>query len=107
MADFILTDLQKVPVSIAFVDVAGNPAKVDGVPQWGTSDPTVLLVTPAEDGMSAEVVTVGPLGSAQISVKADADLGEGIKEIISVQGFEVVGSEAVAANFTVGTPEPR
>jgi hypothetical protein len=107
MADFVLTDLQKVKVSVGFVDAAGNPAKVDGVPQWSSSDETILTVAAAEDGMSAEVVTVGPLGTAQVAVRADADLGEGIKEILATQGFEVVGSEAVAANFTVGTPEPR
>ncbi len=107
MADFVLTDMQKVAVSVAFVDAAGNPARVDGVPAWSSSDESILTVAAAEGGLSAEVVTVGPLGAAQIVVRADADLGEGVREIIATQGFEVVGSEAVAANFTVGTPEPR
>jgi len=107
MADFILTDEQKVSVAVSFVDAAGNPAVVEGAPVWASSDPAILTVVPAADGLSAVVSTVGPLGTAQISVKADADLSPGITEIVGVQGFQVVASQAVAANFAVGTPEQR
>src|SRR5882672_4450321 len=45
-----------VQVSIAFVDAKGQPAKVDGVPTWVASDPTIVdSVTPAADGMSAAI----------------------------------------------------
>ena len=97
-----ITDKQKFPVSVAFVSAAGNPAKVDGAPVWSSSDETILKVTAAEDGMSASVEAVGPVGTAQVVVKADADLGEGVKEISGVLDVEVLASEAVAASLSAG-----
>lgn len=106
MATLITVD-QQINGSVAFTDRNGNPAVVDGVPAWSSSDPAVLAVTPADDGMSALVVPVGPLGTAQVSVRADADLGEGVREIIGTADVEVVAGEAVAAVVTFGAPEPR
>lgn len=101
----VLTDLEKVSLSVAFTTAAGNPAVVDGVPVWGTSDETILSVVAAEDGLSAVVTTVGPLGGAQVSVTADADLGEGLKPLVGVLDVTVVGSEAVFAIVAAGVPE--
>ena len=42
----ILTDVQKVALAVSFTTKAGNPAPVDGVPQWSSSDPSILEVTP-------------------------------------------------------------
>src|SRR6267142_6349149 len=57
--DFIkmlqLTDVQKCTLSIAPVDAKGNPAPVDGAPSWSVSDPALLDLTPAADGLSAVV----------------------------------------------------
>ena len=50
---------------------AGKPARVDGVPVWGSSNPAVLTVTPAEDGMTASIVAVGA-GDAQVTMTAQA-----------------------------------
>lgn len=43
----VLSATQKTRLSIAPVDRRGNPASVDGVPTWSTSDPNLLSVTPA------------------------------------------------------------
>lgn len=102
---FILADTKKVPVSVAFIDAAGNPARVDGVPVWSSSDPSVVTIDGvSEDGMSAFAVAVGPLGTAQVSVAADADLGEGIRALTGVLDIEVQASEAVSANVAAGEP---
>lgn len=100
----MLTDLQQVNLAVAFTTKAGNSAKVDGVPVWATSDETVLTVVPSEDGLSAEAVTVGPLGVAQITVTADADLGEGVETLTGVLDVEVLASKAVFAIVTAGAP---
>lgn len=107
ISSMFLTDLQKVSVSIAPVDAMGNPAKLDGVPSWTVSDETILTVTPAEDGMSAVVSTVGPLGMAQVAVVADADLGEGVTTIAGTLDIEVIASAATALSVSVGAPENR
>lgn len=104
---FLLTDVQMVTVDVAFADAEGNPADVEGAPVWASSDESVLTVTPSDDGFGADVSSVGPLGSAQVSVTADADLGEGTTEVIGLLDVEVVASAAVAATLTPGTPEDR
>lgn len=103
----ILTDLQKVALSVTFTTAAGNPAVVDGVPVWGTSDETILSVVAAEDGLSAVVTTVGPLGLAQVSVSVDADLGEGVKPLVGTLDVSVIASEAAFAIVASGVPEPK
>lgn len=101
----VLTDLQKCTISVAFTDAAGNPATVDGTPTWTSSDPSIILVTPADDGMSAVATTVGPLGTSQVAVTADADLGAGITPVTGTLDIQVIASQAVAASIATGTPE--
>ncbi len=82
MADIFTT--QNFPnVTLAITNSAGNPAAVDGVPVWASSDETILTVLAAPDGMSAIVDTVAP-GIARISVSADADLGAGVVPLTGV-----------------------
>lgn len=100
----VLTDIQQVELSIAPVDAAGNPAPVDGVPTWDVSDPTLGTLTVATNGLSAMFVTSGKLGSGQINVSADADMGEGVKTITGVQEIEITASEATSLGITAGTP---
>ena len=101
----VLTDLQKVSLSVAFTTAAGNPAVVDGTPVWASSDEAVVSVVAAEDGLSAVATTVGPLGLAQVSVAADADLGDGVKPIVGTLDISVIASEAVFAGLVAGVPE--
>jgi hypothetical protein len=103
---FVLTDVQKAPLTISPVDAAGNAAPVEGV-VWSSSDPTVLTVEAAPDGLSAVITAVGPLGDAQVSVTADAQIGDGVTELTGVLAVRVVASQAVAFNITAGTPEPK
>jgi len=103
----LLTDSQKCALAITIVDKKGNAAKVDGVPSWSSSDESVATVTAAEDGLSASVVAAGPLGTAQINVTADADLGEGVKPIAGVLEVQVVGGETASVAISAGTPEEQ
>lgn len=83
----------------------GNPARIDGVPIWMTDNPAVLALTPSEDGMSCRVDAVGPIGAAKLSIKVDADLGDGFKYRTKVIDFSVVAGEAV--EFDVDISESR
>ncbi len=96
-----------VSVSVSYVDAKGKPAKVDGIPVWAASDATVVdSVTPAEDGMSAELHITDTIGVSQVTNVADVDVGEGIKSLESVDTISVIAAEAVAANFTFGAVTP-
>lgn len=96
----------KVPASIQPVDAKGNPAAVEGAPVWSSSADTIVTVTAASDGMSAEIVPVGPLGTAQINVSADADLGSGVKAIVGVLDVQTAAGEAVSLQILTGAPVP-
>lgn len=102
-----LTNTQKITYSLKIEDAFGNPAKVDGVPEWSSSDPSILTVTPAADGLTAVAETVGPLGNVQVRVSADADLGAGVRPITAVDEVSVEASEAVTLGISAGAPEPR
>ena len=102
-----LTDVQKVVGSIAPKDAVGNPAPVDGIPVWVSSDTAIVTVTAAPDGMTAVVEAVGALGTAQISVSADADMGGGVTTITALADIAVLASEATALGITFGVPEAK
>ena len=97
-----LTSTQKQSLSVVFTDKKGNPAPVDGIPAWGVDNPNVLALDPAPDGMSCEVAAVGPLGTAKVSIQADADLGAGVVALAGVYDVEVTASQATTVEITGG-----
>lgn len=100
-----LTDTQQCTLGpIAAVDGRGNPAPIDGVPTWVSSDPTILTVEPSADGLSALVKSVGPLGNAQVTVTADADMGAGTVSITGLQDVTVIAGQAVVVTVPAGVP---
>lgn len=101
----VLTDEQKTNLVIKPETAAGNPARIDGVPVWTASDPSVLDLQVDPNGLSAEAVTTGKLGPCQVTVDADADLGAGVRSIQGIVEFEVVAAEAVTLGVVVGPPE--
>ena len=98
----VLTVDQNVSLSVQPHDASGNVAAVDGVPTWSVSDPTVLNITPAEDGLSAVVGTVGGIGSSQVNVTVDVKLGEEVKMLTGILDIEVRAGEAVSLDITAG-----
>lgn len=100
----LLTDVQQASLAVQFTDKAGNIAPVAGVPAWSVSDATVLAITPSADGMSAEIIALGPLGAGQVNVSANNADGTTVAGTLDVQ---VAASDAVSANITAGAPEPK
>lgn len=96
----------KVTATIVVTDAKDNPTRVDGVPVWSTDRPDVLTIEAAADGLSAVVTPTGALGSAQVQVDADADLGEGVRPLTLLGTVEVVAGEAVAGTIDFGPLEP-
>lgn len=100
----VLTDEQKVELALSPKTAAGNPAALDGAPVWTVSDEAVLELTVSADGLTASVAAKG-LGSAQVSVVADADLDEGeTREISGVLDIVVVAAEAASLGISAGVP---
>lgn len=92
------------------VDSKGNQTTVEkGSVSFSSSDESVFVVEEdPEDEMKFKIVGKGP-GVAQLTATADADLGEGVKEITGFSAVEVLPGEAVGFApifFSVPTDQP-
>lgn len=96
----------KVPASITPVDAKGNPAQVEGAPVWTSSAQSIVMVTPAADGLSADITPTGTLGTAQVNVTADADLGAGVTSITGILDVQTVAGQAVSLKINTGEAVP-
>ncbi len=106
----ILQDDQQVPYAASFLDKKNQPAVVDGVPVWASSDPSLLTVTPASDGLSALAVAVAvtpPGSTVQISVTADTRMGPDVVPLVLTDDITIVAGEAVSGTLSAGTPVPQ
>jgi hypothetical protein len=75
---------------------------------WASSDETIArVVVDAGDTTGASVEAQGKIGQAQITATADADLGTGVRELVTLMDLTVVAGEAVAGTIEpVGAPIP-
>lgn len=103
MATAVFGEAQFVVASIAPKTAKGNPGLLDGIPVWASSNPAVADVQPSVDGLSCKVVAVAA-GDAQISVTADVDLGEGVKDLTDTGNVTVTPGETVSLGISFGTP---
>lgn len=96
-------------VTIEITDATGKPAKVNGVPVWASSDEKVLHAMARPDGMGGVVELIG-VGTAHITVTANADMGMGISNIVGTsEDITVSAAIAMATKIgvTMGTPTPK
>jgi hypothetical protein len=107
MAYKLPNDMQ-VNVKVSYVDAKGNPAMVDGDVEWDSSDATIVAVhVNPDDSQNAAVVPTGKTGQVQVTATADADLGSGVRELVTIMDVEVLAGEAVAGTIEpVGDPVP-
>lgn len=101
-----LKDDEKATASIKPVDKKGFPAQVDDVPVWAASAEGIVELTPAADGLSCVIAGMAP-GACQVNVTADADLGDGVRNITGTLDVEVLGGDAVTINIETGAVEPQ
>lgn len=75
-----IQDAQKVTLVIAAVSKAGNPAALAEKPVWKTTGDVVTVENISTDGLSADIVATGALGSAVVSFEANktTDSADGV-----------------------------
>lgn len=100
-----MTSTQQVTLTANPLDKNGNPAKVDGVPEWQIDNPALATVTPASDGMTALVKALGA-GSLNVKCIADADLGSGIRNIEGTITIDITAAVLEAQTLTVTAGDP-
>jgi hypothetical protein len=105
---YTLPNDHKVQVKISYLDAKGNPAAVDGPVVWSSSNEQVLTVAvDLADSTLATVLPANLLSQAQVVATADADVGEGVKQIITTMDVTVVAGMAVSGTIApVGAPVP-
>jgi len=104
--DVKLTNEQQVRVTLSPKTDTGKPAKLDGSPSWTVTEGNSQVVVD-DDGLGALLVSSDEPGDTLVTIKADADLGEGIEELVDVLKLTVVGATAKNLGITVGTPEAK
>lgn len=97
-----------VKMQVSYVDAAGNPAAVDGDVAWSSSDEAIAtLLLDNDDSTVCVVQPRGKLGQVQITASADADLGQGVRPLLTIADITIVAGEAVAGTISpVGVPTP-
>lgn len=100
-----ITSEEKILATLAPLTAAGNPAQVDGTPAWEVVSGDATLEV-SEDGMSCYLIS-GSVGNSQITVTADADLGEGVRNITDTIDLAVVSAEASSLGLNFGVAEPK
>ncbi len=95
----ISNDASPVGFAVEFLDKKSKPAKVDGTPTWTVSDPAIAVLVVGADGLSCTVAPsdAGTLGTVQLNISADADMGPGVRTITGSLDLEIVASEAATA----------
>jgi hypothetical protein len=99
-----ITSEEKIPVTLAPLTAAGNPATVDGVPVWEVTSGDATLAV-AADGLSAYLISGAADVVSSVTVTADADLGEGVTNLSEVVTLTVVAPSAALLGATAGAPE--
>ena len=100
---------QTVTITIdQFVDRRGNPARVDGVPEWSASATDRVQLTPADDGMSCRVDSLNlptdPDAPVTVRMDADSDLGAGRTDIFGQVAVTITQPQATEVRLSVSTP---
>lgn len=104
---------QALPFTFKVVDGKGRVKAVDGTPVAASSDETIAtVVLTAGDanvwnGVISSVSPSPPDTTQRITVTADADLGEGVQEVVGFLDFTVTldpRTGARVAEMVAGTP---
>ncbi len=105
-----ITTEQRIRVSVNPLTQAGNPAPIDGQVEIQFSNlagdpvPTFERVDAYGGWISADTNGQGN-GVLQVIAACDADLGEGVRNIVATGILEVVDPEAQTLSVTFGEPE--
>ena len=93
---------QSVDVEATFTNANGRPVEVQGEVTWVSDNTSVAKVQADAEDDSMATITAGPsAGKANITAKADADLGEGVRAVTATLSVEVIAKgEAVGGEIT-------
>lgn len=107
---FRVADDMQFDLTVMLSDRVGNPLgslPAGSTPQFTSSDPSILTVTPSTtDPMTATVATTGKLGTAQISVSV-ANQAKPDTPMVGMLDIEVVPGDASSLSLSPVNLQPR
>jgi hypothetical protein len=102
-----LTTVQEADLSVAGADARGNPAELENI-IFDVSDETVITLAEDEDDTSKVTVIAVGVGTAQVTVTADAALGDDeTRELTGTLDVTVKAAEAVTLAISAGIPRDQ
>jgi hypothetical protein len=103
-----MTSVQFVEITLAPVDLRGNPAPVENI-VWESSDPSMLEIVPdALNSAHIRINALGPVGAAQINVSADVNMDPEVTQNISdFVAFEIRTAFANSLGMSVTEPQDQ
>jgi hypothetical protein len=104
--DVTITNEQKVKLTLAPKTASGDDATLDGVPAWNKVSGEGEIEA-ATDGLSAYLISSDEAGSGVFEVIADADLGQGTRELKDTINLTTTAAAASELGIVVGEPEPK
>lgn len=103
-----LKTTQQVRGTVQPVDRLGNAAPVqEGTVEYTSSNPDVFVVEEDPENETAFKVVAKGVGTGELRVTADADLGEGVETIETFAAVEVFPESAVGFGLQFGQPEDQ
>ena len=96
-------------VEATFINANGLAVEVQGEVTWVSSNEAIVTVEVDDEDDTMATITAGPsAGSATVTASADADLGEGVRNVDAVLDIVVIArGEAVGGEITpVGIDMP-
>ena len=104
MLEIVITNEQKIQVTLTPVTATNKPAQLDGPAVFEVISGTATIEMIADNPLSAFLVSGDLPGDSEIMVSADADLGEGVETISDIIKLTVAGAKAASLGLTVGAP---
>jgi len=100
---FIDLDQTSIPSVLDLRNKAGEPVTPDTPPVWTLGDPSIASITVASDGMSAVFAPLA-VGITTVNVTVDAEIGEGVTEMLLSGELEVTAGDIATGEVTFGPP---
>lgn len=100
MADF--TTGSALAATVQWQTAQGRPTPVDGATAWAVEPADMATVTPNGDGRTAAILVGNTVGQFTVTATADADRGDGVRQISASAVVDVIEGEAVAGVLFVG-----
>ncbi len=100
LMSFIITDSQALHFAPTFKDKKQQPTTPKTPPTWSVSDSTIINVVPSADGLTADVVAVGPLTPPGTSVQVQVQTGA----ITGTADIQVIAGDVASVDMGAGAP---